>query len=239
MSRRSLDETLSFVAKIDRAPTTSAAADIFLASVQSFGFTKVVAGIVPSPDLSPEDQLSNVVLSRWPDTWSLRYSSRGYLLDDPTIRRVRSSIVPFDWSELSDDSVAARRIMKEAADHGLGNGFTVPLCTLDGEYAALSIAGDRCELPPSYRGMVQLMATYAFAKAICPKHTEGGGPRLTVREADVLHWVAEGKTDWEISQILGVSEHLVDKMARQLKGKFGAVNRAQMIAAAMRSGVIR
>ncbi|MFL9503087.1 autoinducer binding domain-containing protein [Rhodopseudomonas palustris] len=230
---------MKFVEAIDCASTSDAVADTLIASVHKFGFTKAVAVVVPFSQLSATDQMSNVVISRWPDSWSRRYLSKGYLLDDPTIRRVRSSIGPFEWSELPDESVTARKIMEEAADHGLGQGFTVPLCTLDGEYAALSIAGDRCEVPPSYRGVLQLMATYAFAKAICPKRTEEEGPRLTAREADVLHWVAEGKTDWEISQILGVSEHLVDKMARQLKGKFGVANRAQMIAAAMRSGVIR
>uniref|UniRef100_E6VQ14 Autoinducer-binding domain protein n=1 Tax=Rhodopseudomonas palustris (strain DX-1) TaxID=652103 RepID=E6VQ14_RHOPX len=239
MRRQSLDETLKFVAAVDCAPTSEAVADILLASVRSFGFTKVVAGVVPSPQVSAEEQLSNVLMSRWPAAWSRRYSSKGYLTEDPTIQRVRSSIEAFEWSELSAVSIAARNIMEEAADFGLNHGFTVPLHTLDGEYAALSIAGDRCELPASFRGVVQLMATYAFAKAIGQKRAINASPRLTIREADVLHWIAEGKTDWEISQILGVSEHLVDKVARQLKDKFGAVNRVQMISCAMRLGVIR
>jgi LuxR family quorum sensing-dependent transcriptional regulator len=40
---------------------------------------------------------------------------------------------------------------------------------------------------------------------------------LTPREMDILQWMAEGKSDWEIGVILKVSEHFVDKIARQLR----------------------
>jgi LuxR family transcriptional regulator, quorum-sensing system regulator BjaR1 len=63
--------------------------------------------------------------------------------------------------------------------------------------------------------------------------------RLTPRETDVLQWIAEGKSDWEISKILHVSEHLVDKMARQIRVKFGAANRTQAVAQALRHRIIR
>jgi len=55
----------------------------------------------------------------------------------------------------------------------------------------------------------------------------------------VLQWIAEGKSDWEISKILHVSEHLVDKMARQIRIKFGATNRTQAVAQALRHKIIR
>ncbi|WP_416194097.1 hypothetical protein [Nitrobacter sp. TKz-YC01] len=34
--------------------------------------------------------------------------------------------------------------------------------------------------------------------------------------------MAEGKSDWEIAVILKVSEHLVDKIARQIRAKLNA-----------------
>ncbi|MBS0334217.1 MAG: hypothetical protein JSS35_15720 [Proteobacteria bacterium] len=54
--------------------------------------------------------------------------------------------------------------------------------------------------------------------------------RLTPRERNVLAWVAEGKSDWEISVILGVSETTVRFHADNARRKLGAVNRAHAVA---------
>jgi LuxR family quorum sensing-dependent transcriptional regulator len=79
---------------------------------------------------------------------------------------------------------------------------------------------------------------YSFARAI--SLAQAPPPvKLTVREIDVLKWIAEGKTDWEISKILHVSEHLVDKMARQIRAKFGTTNRIQAVVQALRQRIIQ
>jgi len=54
--------------------------------------------------------------------------------------------------------------------------------------------------------------------------------RLTVRERDALALVAEGKTDWEISVILGIAEATVRFHVDNARRKLGAVNRAQAVA---------
>ncbi|ABD08017.1 transcriptional regulator, LuxR family [Rhodopseudomonas palustris HaA2] len=240
MSRGALEDTLTFVAALDRANTPDIVADKLLGVVRPFGYSQVLAGIIPTPRTSVKQQIANVVLHRWPLRWSERYFSRGYLFEDPTIRRVSTSSEPFVWSELQvGPDARANEIMREAGEFGLGCGFTVPMITLDGQSAGLSIAGDRAELPPSHRGMVQLVAMYAFLRSLKLGEKPTPAITLTKREADVLHWIAEGKTDWEISKILRVSEHLVDKMARQIRTKLGAVNRIQAVALAMRSGIIR
>jgi len=241
MSRRSLDETLSFIAAVDRAGSADAVAETVLSVVRPFGFSQVLAGTIPLPGMSAQQQVANVVLHRWPEQWSQRYFSQGYLFEDPTIQRVTTSTEPFFWSELETsyrDRPAARRIMDEARECELGFGFTVPMLTLDGQCAGFSIASDRAELPPHYRGAMQLLAMYSFGRAL--SLIEMPPPvRLTPRETDVLQWIAEGKSDWEISKILHVSEHLVDKMARQIRIKFGATNRTQAVAQALRHRIIR
>jgi LuxR family transcriptional regulator, quorum-sensing system regulator BjaR1 len=56
------------------------------------------------------------------------------------------------------------------------------------------------------------------------------GPHLTLREHDVLRLVADGKTDWEISVILGVSEATARFHVDNARRKLGAVTRAQAVA---------
>jgi len=61
---------------------------------------------------------------------------------------------------------------------------------------------------------------------------------LTPRERDALGWVAQGKSDWEISVILGVSETTARWHVDNGRKKLGAVNRAQAIARMAAAGLL-
>jgi DNA-binding CsgD family transcriptional regulator len=62
--------------------------------------------------------------------------------------------------------------------------------------------------------------------------------RVTARESEVLAWVAAGKSDWAIGQILNISGKTVNFHVENAKRKLGAGTRVQAVVAAMRSGVI-
>ena len=61
---------------------------------------------------------------------------------------------------------------------------------------------------------------------------------LTFREAEVLYWIGEGKSDWEIGLILRVKPKTVNYHAERLKLKLTATNRIQMIRQAVRLGLL-
>ncbi len=62
---------------------------------------------------------------------------------------------------------------------------------------------------------------------------------LTPRELECLIWSADGKTSWEISEILSVSERTVNAHLGRAIRKLGVVSRTQAVAAAMRRGLFR
>jgi LuxR family quorum sensing-dependent transcriptional regulator len=198
--------------------------------------------VIPPPGADRRRQLSHVVVDAWPVEWSRRYFSHGYLFHDPAIERVLSSTTPFLWSELgaaSHASRTARRIMGEAAEFGLKEGFTVPLVTLEGEVAGFSLAGERVETSPRERGMLGLVATYALGRALalrqaCPKPAA----RLSARERQALQWAAEGLSDSATGDRMGISEHGVDKHMRSVRFKLGAGNRTHAVAEALRQRLI-
>ncbi|MBA3727555.1 MAG: helix-turn-helix transcriptional regulator, partial [Armatimonadetes bacterium] len=65
------------------------------------------------------------------------------------------------------------------------------------------------------------------------------GPiNLTAREREALQWAAEGKGDWEIGEVMNISEHGADKPMRSIRVKLGAINRTQAVAEAIRRGLI-
>jgi DNA-binding CsgD family transcriptional regulator len=48
---------------------------------------------------------------------------------------------------------------------------------------------------------------------------------LTPREHEVMHWVANGKSNWETARILGCSEQTVKKHLQRIYRKLGVENR--------------
>lgn len=57
---------------------------------------------------------------------------------------------------------------------------------------------------------------------------------LTVREAEVLHWIASGKTNREIGEILSISPRTVNKHLEQVFQKIGVENRTAAASVALK-----
>ena len=53
-----------------------------------------------------------------------------------------------------------------------------------------------------------------------------------------MHYVAAGKTNWEIGSILGVTEHSVKVHLRNVARKVSAKNRAHAVTKTLRAGDI-
>jgi LuxR family transcriptional regulator, quorum-sensing system regulator CciR len=56
------------------------------------------------------------------------------------------------------------------------------------------------------------------------------GPQLTPRQRDCVMLVAQGKSDWEIGQLLGISESTVHKHIEDAKRRFCVSTRIQLVA---------
>lgn len=61
---------------------------------------------------------------------------------------------------------------------------------------------------------------------------------ITPREAEVLYWIAEGKTAAEIGTILMISYVTVNQHIKNAKEKFGVYKDTALVAKALRSGII-
>jgi DNA-binding CsgD family transcriptional regulator len=61
-----------------------------------------------------------------------------------------------------------------------------------------------------------------------PFHENSGCP-LTKRELEILQWIKEGKTGWEISVIMDISENTVRFHIKNILKKLGAVNKTHAV----------
>jgi LuxR family transcriptional regulator, quorum-sensing system regulator BjaR1 len=241
--RHSLDHTLAFIRDLDRARNLEDVSAQVMRYVAPFGIEHMVATTIPGPHARREQQLGHLLLNRWPEEWANRYASRGYVAHDATIHRLKSSPEPFLWSELAPyvrDDLSARRVMDEAIEFNLKEGFTLSLQTLDRQTLLFSLGGRHLEINPDTRGVLTLVANYAVSRAIMlnsePK--ANAAVVLSPREREALQWASEGKGDWEIGEVMNISEHGADKHMRSVRTKLGAINRTQAVAEALRRGLI-
>lgn len=65
------------------------------------------------------------------------------------------------------------------------------------------------------------------------RESQAPGEPLSKREMEVMRWIKEGKTNWEISMILNISERTVKFHVQNIEKKLNAVNKAHAIAIAL------
>lgn len=62
---------------------------------------------------------------------------------------------------------------------------------------------------------------------------------FTAREIEVLKWIANGKSDWQIGQILHISDKTVNFHVENMKRKCGVATRMQVVVQAVHQGKIQ
>ena len=61
---------------------------------------------------------------------------------------------------------------------------------------------------------------------------------LSAREKEILFWLAEGKSNWDVSVILGISERTIRFHIKNVMKKLNAVNRTHAVAIAICENII-
>lgn len=204
---------------------------------------------IPSSLFSPEI----ITLSNYPQLWQEHYFSQEFMSLDPVIAYSQQHITPVNWSDLTNytdfNSPKQLTVLKEANTYGLCTGVSIPLKAPTGEMSVFSLSStsQRCvitECQINIRLQAQVIAPYLHeaikiinynAKEIL-SHDE---VKITNREEECLLWACEGKTSWEISKIIGISERTVLFHLNNVSQKVGGVNRQHSVAKALLNGLIQ
>jgi len=213
----------------------------FMAFACTFGFTHGGLADMPGPHERIED--TTLCLS-WPEEWRQRYFENNYIAEDPANLYLKRSHTPFTWEEMlatQSYTKQQRRIVSEASEFGLFSGFIVPLPGVGMGPALVTVAGGQVELSVRNRAALHLAAIYTHARVrVLSKRNARlvAAPQLSPRERECLQWVAVGKSDWEISEILSISEKTVNTHLERVKKKCGVRTRTQAVVHGLRTRVI-
>jgi DNA-binding CsgD family transcriptional regulator len=209
-------------------------------AARNMGFEYCAYGIrMPVPVSRPRVAMFNNYSSKWQEC----YDSRGYLQVDPTVQHALKSSLPVVWS--NQLFTHARDMWEDARSHGLRVGWAQASRDPAGAVGLLTLARSaeplsRSELDANQAKMAWL-AQYthaAMARLLTPKLAPETQIALTPREKEVLRWTAEGKTSYEISQILDVSERTVNFHVNNAVAKLGTSNKTQAAVKATALGML-
>ena len=213
----------------------------FAKELQKFGITHFA--VIETSPKRDRDIKRNVLGERMPRDWKRRYFERNYAEIDPVISETKRNPQLFLWSEVlvaHNVTRKQRRIFQEAADFSLSEGICIPIYGPRCHTAFMTLAGEKIDLDPLARATVHFMALYTYNRLSNLAETKPARiVQLTAREAECLCWAARGKTDWEIGEILSISERTAHWYIESAKSKIGVATRIQAVVAALSEGAIR
>lgn len=200
-----------------------------------------------------QDPMTLVLAGKWPQKWPEIYITNRFVLIDPTIRYLGRTANPFRWKDarkaFKSDPQKRRidQMFKEAAKLGLEDGYIFPVHGRQGLLGNMTLGGLPIELTPVEISLFEQVAKLMFTELLrFRKEAERGDDepeapqevKLTRRELEVLHFLAEGMTSQEIGKVLNLSSHTVDWYMNGIQEKLEAKNRQHVVALAFRQGLV-
>lgn len=188
---------------------------------------------------------SGIRLHNYPSHWEAWFDERALGRFDPIHRASHVTSTGFNWSHVPamiQLTTGDHDVLRAARQAGIGDGFTVP-AHVPGEYnGSCSFAVRDDERFSAGTAMVaQLIGGMAFeaARRIAqPRRASQPTVPMTDRQRDCVLRAARGKTDWEISRILGVSHDTVIQHLKHARERYGVQKRAHLAVMALFDGSI-
>ncbi len=186
-------------------------------------------------------------LSNYPQEWFEYYFEMDFQKKDPVVKYCFENSVPVTWHKLMQmdrycDN-ASLSVMESAKAKGLVDGLSVPVKAPSGEVCILSLS-TKVERDVKRRLDRVLPFVQYFAYSLFETYLKvnlGKSPMvsLTPREKESLFWACEGKTAWEMSQIMSVTERTAIFHLSSATKKLGAANRQHAVAKAIMYGLVK
>lgn len=181
----------------------------------------------------------------WPEEVARVYAEKDIFSKDPLVFAARRRMAAYTWAEvLAEEPLQPdmRAIFDFIATYNIRDGFCVPVHGPAGYQGLISLlAPQAIELSPRDKTILDMMSRAIHDRC---RATVGFGvvntqtPELSAREIECMKWVAAGKTNWEIGQLLGISKSTVHFHVENVKKKLHKNSRTEAVAILILHGLI-
>ncbi|GHC69729.1 LuxR family transcriptional regulator [Limoniibacter endophyticus] len=195
---------------------------------------------------------TQVILNQWPERWTERYIDQNYFQVDPVSQNALVSEVPFTWNSVKNthfgnkaERIKRTALQKESEALGMADGITIPLRDTKWGKRVVSLATEAPLINETNTvAMAYLAASYfnlalsRLQQTAARTAADQANRQISGREMEILTWIALGKTSWETSVILGISERTVHVHLSTIRGKLNVSTTTQAVAIALLNGYI-
>lgn len=221
--------------QLDQCGGEAPARDIIAALVRCLGFTWFSYGV---PGLArdwgrPND--TGMLLTSYPEEWQEFYRRRSYHAEDAVILHGRDAMRPFRWGDeahLRSLKPSARRLFVKAKEFGIVSGIAIPVHGPHNRSGLFCVSGPQAEQPdidvgqPVFRALLTIaQVVHAQVLQWRTEQPQRTSVKLSEHERLCLVWTTQGKTAWEVAQIIGRSKATVEFHLRRASGKLDAANK--------------
>lgn len=171
------------------------------------------------------------------------YSRQALAQSDPLVACGLSGSDPFSWEKAISShtrpttAYQVKKLLELSADYGLKRGLAYASRSTpqsnEASYICLETGREPFSNAHCEALRFALPHLHELLRRVCHKAPAEMTSALSARELEVMQWLKEGKTAWEIGVILSISERTVKFHIANCYAKLNVTNRSQAIARAM------
>lgn len=218
--------------------STAVLKKLFLSAVAEEGFENAVFA------RTNHGRLVSLPWAEFPTGYVETYRTEEWDKIDPVVQRAASARTPFKWSDAGPRggfTKDQKRFFEDCRDMGVHSGITIPIHGTGREIdlVSLSIRSGTNVPAPRMARLYMLSVQYWMRYCELVDGRDQQASPLTNKEIECLRWCKEGKTNWEIGEILNISEKTVEFHLSNGMRKLGANNRISAVVMGIKMGILQ
>jgi DNA-binding CsgD family transcriptional regulator len=211
--------------------------NLYLRTVEDEGYQNAVFAKATG------QRLTAIPWAHLPDGYSHSYISNHWDKIDPIVHHIHSARRPFMWSDACAKmnlSGRQKAFLEDCRDLGVHSGITIPLHGPGSEVDLISLSlRDEKRVEPGRIPLLHALTVQYRSRLgeLQGDPAEAVKP-LTLKEMECLRWCKEGKTNWEIGEIMSISEKTVEFHLSNTIKKLDVSNRITAVVKGIQLGII-
>ncbi len=228
-----------FIEASNRAQASEDLLGLFQSAVGEFGYENIIVAEVCGNDIM------DLPILICPEGYPEYYFDSGFQEIDPVLPIAMTARLPYHWKDIARCIELSQRqtdFFNACNEVGVADGITVPIHGPRGNTTVISLScRERNADTERFTPYINMLAVQFDAVRWRRAHPEAGMEQpivLTARERECLRWCKAGKSAWDISQLLGISERTAQFHISNAMAKLGASSRIAAVVVAIQRGLL-
>jgi DNA-binding CsgD family transcriptional regulator len=243
LTKREIQNVLEILHYSWEATTGDDAYQILQLIQKAVACPRVIGGVAQLSATGVFKEFNSVINVSYSSDWLYAYCKNEFAAVDPVLQSLLSTFQTQTWKQTYSTANSPKQFefIEEARSYGLTHGITTGMLAPDRKFATFfSFAGGDEAGTKRFSRLLEYLLPSLHRVLIANTHTPLSNriKGLSSREMTVLLWMKEGKTNWEIARIVGVTERTVRFHIEGIFTKLDVSSRTQAVAVAMEHGLL-